>query len=324
MGQEARIARKGGSMDSYTGIDISKHFFDVHVVSSEEDKHFEYNDHGIQECVQWLLSVKPPLIVMEATGGYENRLASELLAAGLPVKVVNPKRIRDFAHAKGMLAKTDKLDAQTIAHYAAMFQPPPQMAIDEISLKIKALVARRGQLMSMRTQELNRREHALHGEIAKSISAVITAFEKELHKIEDKINELINQSPDLKQKSDLIQTMPGIGKTTSMVLLSDLPELGLLNRRQIAALVGLAPINRDSGTFRGKRMTSGGRRMVRKQLYMPTLVAIQHNPVIRAYYQRLLKNGKSKMVALVASMRKILTILNAMVAHNQQWTEHSA
>jgi transposase len=307
-------------MEPYTGIDVSKDFFDAHVLSTQTDRHFEYTDQGIQDCVQWLLSVHPPLVVMEATGGYEHRLAAALLADGVPVKVVNPKRIRDFARASGRLAKTDKLDARVIAQYAALFQPIPQEAMDEACLKIKALVARRGQLMGMRVQEMNRKEHALDKDVAKSIKLHIKAIEKALKSLEEKINNLINQSPDLKQKSDLVQTMPGIGKTTSMLLVSDLPELGRLNRRQIAALVGLAPMNRDSGKFRGKRTTGGGRGSVRKQLYMPTLVAIQHNPVIRAYYERLRNSGKSKMVALVAAMRKILVTLNAMVAKNQPWS----
>jgi len=303
-------------MDSYTGIDISKYSFNVHVTSPETDRHFEYTPSGIQECVQWLVSLKPPLIVLEATGGYERRLVSELVAADLPVRVVNPKRIRDFARAKGKLAKTDKLDARVIAQYAAMFQPPAQAPVDEISLKIKELVARRRQLLSMRTQEANRREHASDQDIAHSISTVMKAFDKELENIEAKITDYIDQSPNLKQKSDLLQTMPGIGQTTAFALVSLLPELGRLNRRQIAALVGLAPINRDSGIFRGKRMTSGGRREVRTRLYMPTLVATQHNPVIRDYYQRLLKKGKPRLVAVVACMRKIFVILNAMIAKN--------
>lgn len=311
-------------MDSYIGIDISKNFFDVHVTSPETDRHFEYTEPGLTECVHWLLSLKPLLIVLEATGGYERRLVSELMAVDLPVRVANPKRIRDLARAKGKLAKTDKLDARIIAQYAAMFQPPPQAPMDPISLKIKDLVARRKQLLAMRTQEENRKEHAQDKDIARSISTVIKTFDMELKKIEDTLTHLIDQSPNLKQKADLLQTMPGIGQTTAMALIGDLPELGSLNRRQIAALVGLAPINRDSGTFRGKRMTSGGRRGVRTRLYMPTLVAIQHNPVIRAYYQRLLKNGKSKIVAVVASMRKILITLNAMVAKNQPWTENYA
>lgn len=306
-------------MEPYTGIDVSKDFFDAHLLSTQSDRHFEYTDQGIRGCIQWLLSIKPPLVVMEATGGYERRLASALMAAGLPVKVVNPKRIRDFARADGCLAKTDKLDARIIARYAAMFQPPPQEAMDETCLKIKALVARRGQLMDMRIQEVNRRQQVLDKDVAKDINAHIKAIEKALASLERKINDLISQSPDLKQKSDLVQTMPGIGKATSMMLLSDLPELGHLNRRKIAKLVGLAPLNWDSGKLRGKRIISGGRSNVRKQLYMPTMVAIQHNPVIRAYYEHLRSNGKSKMVALVAAMRKILVTLNAMVANNQPW-----
>jgi transposase len=311
-------------MDSYTGIDISKASFDVHVVAPEIDRHFQYTEAGIQECVQWLLSIKPPLIVMEATGGYERLLAAELMAADLPVRVANPKRIRDFAKAKGKLAKTDKLDAQIIAQYAAMFQPPPQEPQDEVALKIKDLVARRRQILTLRAQEKNRQEHARDKVIARSFSTVLRGFDKALAMIEAEIADVIDQSPDLKRKSDLLQTMPGIGQTTATALISLLPELGMLNRRQIASLVGVAPINRDSGTLRGKRMTQGGRREVRKHLYMPTLVAIQFNPVIRPYYQRLLHRGKPRLVAVVACMRKIFVILNAMITKNQPWTPNYA
>lgn len=306
-------------MEAYTGIDVSKDSFDVHVLSLAEDRKFNYDEQGLKACVKWLLEVKPPLIVMEASGGYEKPLTARLMEEGLPVKILNPKRIRDFARAMGRMAKTDKIDAAVIAGYAGTFQPPPQEAFDKHISKLKVLVARRRQLMDMHTKETNRQKQTLDKDVAKSIAIVINAIEKELKKIEDQIDKIINSTPDLKKKSDLLQSMPGIGKITARALLSDLPELGKLDRRQIASLVGLAPINRDSGKYRGKRMIGGGRATVRKHLYMPTIVTVRYNPVIRAYYQRLLKNGKSKMVALVAAMRKVLVTLNAMIANNQPW-----
>jgi len=312
------------SVDTYTGIDISKDSFDVHVLSTGQDRHFDYNDQGMEKCANWLLSEKTTLVAMEATGGYEKRLAAVLMAKGLAVSCLNPRRIRDFARAKGQLAKTDKLDARIIAMFAAMFEPPPKEAIDELSIKIRELTARRQQLVSMRVQECNRREHATEKVIAKSIAVIIDAIDNEIEKVESLIKDHIDQSPPLKEKQELLQTMPGIGKTASGFLISELPELGLLDRRKIVALVGLAPINRDSGKLKGKRTTGGGRKSVRKALYMPTLSAIKYNPVIRDHYQRLLKNGKNKMVAIVACMRKMIVILNAMAAHNQPWSPNFA
>lgn len=311
-------------MGAYTGIDVSKDSFDVHVLSLKEDRKFDYDEQGLQACVEWLLEVKPPLVVMEASGGYEKPLAARLMEEGLPVKVLNPKRIRDFARAMGRMAKTDKIDARVIARYAETFQPPPQEAFEKHIPKLKVLIARRRQLMDIHTQEINRQKQTLDKDVAKSIAIVLKAIEKELNKIEEQVDKIIDSTPDLKKKSDLLQSMPGIGKITARALLSDLPELGKFDRRQIASLVGLAPMTRDSGKYRGKRMIGGGRAIVRKQLYMPTMATVRHNPVIRAYYQRLLKNGKSKMVALVAAMRKVLVTLNAMIANNQPWDPEKA
>jgi len=311
-------------MEIYVGIDVSKKSFDVHITGLKKDKSFDYTRAKVKECIKWLASLKPVLVLMEATGGYEQTLVAELFAASLPVKVMNPRRIRDFAKAKGQMAKTDKIDARIIADFAQTFQPPPQEEIDEISQKIKSLVSRRRQLVAMRVQELNRKEHAFDTDIAKSIDKLIKTFDQEIAKIESQISNHIDNSPKLKQKTDLLTAMKGIGKTTAMCITAELPEIGLLNNRQIASLIGVAPLNRDSGAFRGRRMTGGGRREVRTQLYMPTLVAIQHNPVIRAYYQHLLKNGKNKMVAVVACMRKLIITLNAMVAKNQPWIDNYA
>lgn len=309
-------------MGIFIGIDIAKNSFDLVNHHTGEYKHFKYNQKGVTQCVKWLLKLKPSLVLMESTGGYEIPLASELLASSLPTKVINPKRIRDFAKSQGRLAKTDKIDAAVIAQYAATFEPPPLTSFDQFGFKMKTLASRRRQLEAMRTQEKNRQEHALDQNIAKSIGSVIQVIDREIAKIDEQIKENIDQSPKLKKKSELLESMPGIGKHTARMIVCQLPELGNLNRRQIAALVGLAPINRDSGQFRGKRMISGGRFHVRRLLYMPALTAIRHNKKIKAYYLRLLAKGKKKMVAVAAVMRKMLTILNAMAAKQTTWCEN--
>lgn len=306
-------------MTTYIGIDVAKRFFDLYDTTAQKHDHFENTPAGIGACATRLAACTPALIVLENTGGYETDLAVALQAAGLPVAVVNPRRIRDFARASGQLAKTDKIDALMIARYAETLQPPPRGVWDAQTRIIKGLVARRHQLVEMRTAEKNRLEHARDAAIAKSIGAVIKTFERELDKVERQLRDRITGTPELQQKAEQLKSVPGIGDTTAMMLIAEVPELGQLNRRQIAALIGVAPINRDSGTFRGKRMTGGGRRGVRARMYMPTLVAIQFNPVIREFYQRLVNNGKSKMTAVVAAMRKLLTILNSMIAKNQHW-----
>lgn len=306
-------------MEHYIGIDISKNFFDLYDVADGEQMHFGNSPGQIKLCIQWLKKRKLKLIVTESTGGYEIPLVTALQAHRLPVAVVNPRRIRDFAKAVGQLAKTDKIDARIIATYAATLQPPKQDTIDANARKLKALISRRHQLTNMRTAEQNRTEHALDKTIAKSIKTVIATIDREIERVEKQIKDHIDNQPHLKQKADQLKSIPGIGDTTSFMLVSELPELGTLSRRQIAALVGVAPINRDSGTFRGKRMTGGARKDVRAGLFMATLVAVQHNPVIHRYYQRLLENGKAKMTAIIAAMRKLLVIMNTMIKKNEYW-----
>jgi transposase len=307
------------AMDVFVGIDVAKAFFDLYDAAADHSERFEYTPSGIRACRKYLTRRTPRLIVMESTGGYETELAVALSDVGLPVAVINPKRIRDFARATGKLAKTDQIDAAVIAHYAATLQPPPQGVWDAQTRTIKGLVARRHQLIRMKTAEQNRREHSGDPVIARSITAVIRTLDKEIAKVDEQLRDQITRTPDLKQKADQLTSVPGIGETTAMMLLAEVPELGRLNRRQIAALIGVAPINRDSGTFRGKRMTGGGRRVVRTRLYMPTIVATQHNPWLRQFYQRLLAKGKTPMTALVAAMRKLITMLNALLANNQTW-----
>ena len=317
--QRARICKEGINMENYIGIDVAKHSFDLCCLGQKNIQQFENDKKGIKKAAKMLSKGKPKLIILEATGGYETMLAAELHLAGLPVAVVNPARIRAFAKANGQLAKTDKLDASVIALFAAKMQPPAQEQIDKNSRKMKALVARRNQLIRLRTAESNRREHIFNKTIAHSLNRMLRTIDREIQKIEQKITEQLANTPELKAKAEILDSAPGIGQTTAAMLVTEVPELGRLNRRQIAMLVGVAPINRDSGTFRGKRMTGGGRRSVRTRLYMPTLAAIRHNPVIRLFYERLLAKGKTKMTAIIACMRKLITILNTMVAKNQEW-----
>jgi transposase len=307
------------AMNNYSGIDISKRHFDVYNFVEKKHLRFDNDPTGISKCVKQLTAQNPALVVMESTGGYEVDLAVAIHDCGLPIAVVNPKRIRDFARSCGKLAKTDRIDAQIIALYAKTVQPPPHGVLDERMRALKDLVARRNQLVELKTAESNRREHASNPAVDSSIAAVIETINEELKKIEQELRDHINNTPELKVKSQRLASTPGIGETTATMLIAEVPELGKLNRRQISALLGLAPINRDSGVFRGKRMTGGGRREVRSRLFMPTLTAIKHNTVIRNYYTRLINEGKCKMIAIVACMRKLITILNTMLFKNESW-----
>lgn len=304
------------------GIDVAKKHFDLHSFKTGQDRRMENSADGIRQCVALCNEIRPKLIVMEATGGYERTLAATVQAEGFAVAVVNPRRIRDFARAAGQIAKTDKLDARIIAQFAATMQPRPTEQIDENTQKLKALVARRSQLVGLHTAESNRTEHADTKSIQRSIAAVVKVIGTRLKSIDRQIEQHIQNAPQLRQRSEIIDSAPGIGPVTAHMLVTELPELGRLNRRQIAALVGLAPIARDSGAFRGKRMTGGGRKQIRSRLFMPTLVAVRHNPILKAYYTGLLSRGKCKMVALIAVMRKLICILNAMVKNNQKWNHN--
>lgn len=306
-------------MEKYIGIDIAKRTFDLCALPQQDIRQFENTPNGIRQATERIARLQPRLVVMEATGGYELPLAAELYAAGLPVAIVNPRRIRDFARANGRLAKTDQLDAAVIAAFAATLQPPAQEPLDQKSRLMKALVARRHQLIRLQTAEKNRREHALDKVIAKSLDRILKTLEREIESVERLIREHLAAMPPLHAKAKILESTPGIAERTAAMLVTEVPELGQLNRRQIAMLIGVAPINRDSGTFRGKRMTGAGRRDVRSRLYMPTLVATRHNPAIRRFYRHLLSKGKPKMTALIACMRKLITILNLMAAKNQAW-----
>lgn len=306
-------------MNVHVGIDVSKNSFDL-VVHEDASHHvFDMTVDGIKHCAALLKKMQPSLVVMEATGGYEFELFVKLAESGIPVAVVNPRQIRDFARACGKLAKTDKIDAEVIARFAAVMKPSVTEPPSDEARKIKALAVRRRQLVDMITAETNRKSLVREKAVRKSLDAVIKTLRRELDKCDDEIGTLVEQSPEYRRKAELMRSIPGIGDKTVSAIIAHLPEIGSVNRRRIAALVGLAPRNRDSGMMRGKRTTGGGRKTVRTALYMPTVVAIQHNPVLRSYYHKLVANGKERMVALVACMRKLLTILNSIVGNNQSW-----
>ena len=281
------------------------------------------DDEGIRAIKDRLLGLSLDFVAMEATGGYETTLAAALAAAGLPVVIVNPRQVRDFAKATGRLAKTDTIDARSIALFAERVRPALRELPDEALRTLNALLTRRRQLIEMLVAERNRLDHASPS-VEKSLKQHIRWLEKRLADVDSDLDQTIQQSPAWKAKEDLLRSVPGIGPIVSRTLLADLPELGSLNRKQIAALVGVAPLAKDSGTLRGKRMVWGGRAPVRAALFMGALIAARHNPVIRDFYKRLVATGKPKKVALVACMRKLLTILNAMVRTNTRWSHDHA
>lgn len=307
----------------HVGIDISKARLDITVHESGEQWVEWYDGPGLARLVARLKALQPARIVLEASGGLEARLVVELAAASLAVAMVNPKRVRDFAKAKGLLAKTDRLDAGALAHFAAALQPPLTRLPSEDEQRLAELVTRRRQVVEMLTAEQNRLRTA-PARLRERIGRHIAWLEAELNALNTDIHDFIGQHPHWQDDADRLDSVPGIGPVTAATLLADLPELGQLNRKRIAALVGVAPFNHDSGRRRGQRRIRGGRTAVRNVLYMATLSATRFNPVIRAFYERLRRAGKEKKVALTACMRKLLTILNAMICHQQAWRQASA
>ncbi|MCH7713746.1 MAG: IS110 family transposase [Chloroflexi bacterium] len=302
----------------FVGIDVSKDHLDLAVRPAGEAWQVSHDPQGINSLTERLRELAPRLVVVEATGGMEMALTGELAAAGLPVAVVNPRHVRDFARAAGQLAKTDSLDAHVLAHFAEAMQPKPRDLPDASAQELRALVARRRQLVEMTTAEKNRMRTATP-RVRTKVQEHVRWLEDSLKELDKDLADSIRSSPMWRTKEKLLRSTPGVGPILSMTLLSDLPELGVLNRGEIAALVGVAPFNRDSGTLRGKRKVWGGRSQVRAVLYMATLVATRFNPVLRDFYQRLCAAGKPKKVAITACMRKLLTILNVMVKHNRHW-----
>jgi transposase len=277
-----------------------------------------HTEDSITMLVERLRHRQPAGLVLEATGGLEVPLASALAVAGIPVAVVNPRQVRDFAKATGRLAKTDAIDAQTLARFAEAVRPAPRPLPDEAAQAFSALLTRRRQLIEMLVAEQNRMQRAPRP-IQQQIQAHVTWLKQQLAALDEDLTHRIQSTPIWREQEDLLRSVPGIGPVVSRTLLAELPELGTLTHKQIAALVGVAPLNRDSGTLRGRRTTWGGRAVVRAALYMSTLVATKHNPVIKVFYQRLRAAGKAPKVALVACMRKLVTILNAIVKHRTPW-----
>jgi transposase len=313
---------KGVPNSIQVGIDVAKRGFEVSFGVGGEVVSFTNDDAGFEALLLRLKGLDVGMVVMEATGGYEAQLACAVQAAGYAVAVVNPRQARDFAKSMGYLAKTDRIDAAALSEFAQALDGHPQRErflqplSDPERQNLAALVTRRRQLLEMLTAERNRLSLG-HKAARKSIEAVIKALQRQLDDIELQMVVHVNQHH--RALADLLGSAKGIGRNTIAVLIAELPELGRLSNRQIGKLVGVAPLNRDSGMHRGKRTTFGGRAAVRSALYMPTWVAIRHNPVIRAFYQRLIAAGKAKKVALVACMRKLLVILNAMVRSGKQW-----
>lgn len=308
---------------AYVGVDVSQAALDVYDRLSDESWHLDNTDSGIAQLMQLMMTRQPTLIVLEATGGLETLAATSLSAAGLAVAVVNPRQVRDFAKSTGRLAKTDALDAQVIAHFAEAVHPAPRPLPDEQAQHLTALLTRRRQLMEMLVAERNRLRMT-RAELKQSVQAHITWLEGQIKQLDQDLDKALKDSPIWREKEDLLRSVPGVGPLVACTLIAELPELGTLNRKQISALVGLAPLNRDSGYRRGLRSIWGGRAAVRTVLYMGTLAAIRYNPVIRAFHDRLAKAGKAAKVAITACMHKLLIILNAMVRDNTKWSAQAA
>jgi transposase len=302
----------------YAGIDVAKATLDVAINGQKEVKSFANSEEGMLILVDYLKTKAPVLTIAEATGGLEKLLAGYLTEAGLQLAIVNPKRVRDFAKAKGKLAKTDTIDARIMAEFASDIHPEVRPLADQKAEGIKSIMTRRHQVMGMITAERNRLS-VCGKSVRPLINSHIEWLKNQMKEIDKNLQDQIVDSPIWKEKDNLLRSVPGVGRILSFSLMGLLPELGKLNRKEIASLAGLAPVNRDSGTMRGRRTILGGRARIRTPLYMAALVATRCNPIIKSYYLHLLQSGKVKKVALTACMRKLLTILNAMVRKNQTW-----
>jgi len=303
----------------YWGIDVAKDTLELAEFEASEQGQVTNDSAGIAALLNRLTEAPPQLIVLEATGGYEQEVVWALGTAGLPVVVVNPRQVREFARATGQLAKTDRLDAKVLARFAATVRPDPRPLPDAAALELEAYLTRRRQLRDMLTMEQQRLALVRPREVRQSLRKHIAYLQRELRSTESDLSQLIKGSPLWREADDLLQSVPGIGPTTAQTLIALLPELGTLGRRAIAKLVGVAPLNQESGRLRGARRTWGGRAPVRRTLYMAALVGTRWNPVIRAFYQRLIAAGKARKVALTACMRKLLTILNVILKTKRPW-----
>lgn len=305
----------------FLGIDLSKQWLDAYLAPTGQRWHVATEPEALEA---WAEALPPDLtlIVMEATGGLERRVAALLVRHALPVAVVNPRQVRNFAKAMGLLAKTDRLDARAIALFAKRMEPEPRPLKDEQAQELEELLARRRQLIEMRTGEKNRLGQARSDHVRTSIENSIQWLDGQIEQCDREIDARIKANPAWRKREDLLRSVPGVGPVTARTLASNLPELGKLSRREISALVGVAPFVRQSGQWRGRSFCSGGRGAVRAALYMATFTATRHNPVIRQFFERLIAQGKPYKVALVASMRKLLVILNTMARNNESWRDH--
>lgn len=301
------------------GIDVSKDHLDIAVRPSGEAFTVERNAAGLEQLAERLRTLLPHVVALEATGGFETIAAATLAAAGLPVVIVNPAQVRAFAKAIGQRAKTDPIDAGVIAHFAEATRPPVRPLPDEATRMLADLVARRRQIVEMIGAERQREKRMTAPHLRKSIARLVKALEKELAGLNTDIDDLVRGSPVWREKEDLLKSVPGVGPVIASTLIAELPELGSCGRRQIAALVGLAPFTRQSGQWRGKSFIGGGRKAVRTALFMGAMVAMRSNPVLKAFFDRLVAVGKPKMIALIAVARKLLTILNAILRDNRPW-----
>jgi transposase len=303
------------------GIDVSKDWLDVHLLPDGQSWQLANDAEGHQELIQRLAPFKVARIVLEATGNYQRLLVSSLALAQLPVVVINPRQARDFAKSLGKLAKTDQIDAESLALFAERIQPQLRPLASDCELELREILARRDQLMGMRTMEMNRQQQAHGVKVRRGLKDHIDYLNKRIEAIDNELGTLIKNTPLWQDKIDLFKTVPGIGDQTARVLVIEMSAAldGTGSRQEMAALVGIAPLNRDSGTMRGRRTTWGGRSSVRRVLYMATLTASRCNPIIKPFYDRLIAAGKPKKVALVACMRKLLTILNAMLRTQRPW-----
>lgn len=307
----------------WVGIDLAKNSFDVAGLEGAATRKLPNSDDGHQQLIALLPAPTACLVVVESTGGYEQALVLALASAGHLIAVVNPKQIRYYARSRNVLAKTDRIDARIIADFARERRPLPK-AYNADQEHLQALLVRRRQVVEHRAAERNRRQQTLFADVAKSLQQSIDAATKEIRRLNKQILQRLQSDDDWRERYERAQTTPGIGPTVAAGLVAELPELGRISREQIASLVGLAPINRDSGTFRGQRRIQGGRSYLRSLLYMAVLSGLEHNPVIQSYYKRLVGKGKSPRVALTACMRKLLVILNTMFKNRTNWGEHLA
>jgi transposase len=308
----------------FVGIDVAKAWVDVVVVPAGPRQRVGTDAAALEGLVRELVALAPTVIVVEASGGYESALVSACGVAGLPIVVVNPRQVRDFAKALGRLAKTDQLDAEVLALFGERVRPPVRPLRDADTQTLSALLLRRRQLLDMLVAERQRRAQVTAARVVQSLDEHIRYLAARVRDVDAELQTALKASPLWQVKAQLLRSVPGIGPTTALTLLGDLPELGQLSRRQIAALVGVAPMNRDSGTQRGTRTTWGGRATVRTALYMATITAVRCNPVLRTFYQRLRAAGKRPKVARIATVHKLLTIINAMVKHQTAWQSQTA